>query len=524
MVHTLQPSSNGVAESGAVSAAGEGRIFRLLVPSFTDLFFIALIVWLFMIGEGWKGLLLDGDTGWHIRAGEFILDHGKVPVEDLFSFSKTGQPWFAWEWLSDVIYAVLYRHAGLKAIVLLSGILVVTAGTLMMRHMLWRGTNGLLSLILALIYVGAASIHYHARPHLFTLALFAGSMWILDRDLRVGDNVVWLLVPLIIVWTNLHGGFLALIACLALYIAGAAFNCDWGRVRRYGLLLAACSLGSLCNPYGIQLHRHIAAYLRSNWIQNHIQEFQSPSFRGETLFQYELLLFLGLMAVPGLLLKRKFAPALLIGYFAHASLASARHIPIYLIASMPFIATGMNELWARWVEGRSKHSIPVILDGMGTTLSQGFRRTTLWPGVFVAVLAYTGLPIKWPMDFPEIKFPVSTVNRHAALFPSARVFASDQWSDYLIYRFYPHQRVFVDGRSDFYGEKLGLEYLDIMNGNSRWRSLVDRYGFTLVLADPAWPLSSLLKQDPSWRVLSDSGKAILFERVAGIKSQPLGHP
>src|SRR5437588_12205325 len=79
---------------------------QFLVPSFSDCFFLAILVWLFVAGvSGWKALLMDGDTGWHIRTGEYILNHGTVPRQDLFSYSKPDAQWFAWEWLSDVVFA-----------------------------------------------------------------------------------------------------------------------------------------------------------------------------------------------------------------------------------------------------------------------------------------------------------------------------------------------------------------------------------------------------------------------------------
>ena len=70
--------------------------------------------WLFVAGAGWSVLLADGDTGWHIRAGEFILDTGAVPRTDLFSYSKAGAPWYAWEWLADVVFALAWRAARSK--------------------------------------------------------------------------------------------------------------------------------------------------------------------------------------------------------------------------------------------------------------------------------------------------------------------------------------------------------------------------------------------------------------------------
>jgi len=97
------------------------------VPSHADWLFAALIVWLFVAGSGWQVLLADGDTGWHIRAGEYILAHREVPHADLFSFTRPGAPWCAWEWLSDVLFALAHRAAGLKGVVLLAGAVIASA-------------------------------------------------------------------------------------------------------------------------------------------------------------------------------------------------------------------------------------------------------------------------------------------------------------------------------------------------------------------------------------------------------------
>src|SRR5438477_1132834 len=106
---TLAPPSR----PGNLDSILAGRWTRLLVPSLSDLLFIALIAWLFMStgAHGWQSLLVDGDVGWHIRTGEYILNHHQVPYHDLYSFSKPGAPWYAWEWLTDVIDAGLFRAA-----------------------------------------------------------------------------------------------------------------------------------------------------------------------------------------------------------------------------------------------------------------------------------------------------------------------------------------------------------------------------------------------------------------------------
>ena len=88
-----------------------------LVPSLSDLAFLMPILVLFWCTTGVGWLLTDSDTGWHIRTGEWILKNGRIPATDLFSFTKFGQPWFAWEWLSDVSMAAVHRHFGLGGIV-----------------------------------------------------------------------------------------------------------------------------------------------------------------------------------------------------------------------------------------------------------------------------------------------------------------------------------------------------------------------------------------------------------------------
>src|SRR5258708_1257416 len=109
---------------------------RLLVPSLSDLFFAAMMVILFLSSgvAGWESLLVDGDAGWHIRTGEYILDHHTIPYHDLYSFSKPGAPWYAWEWLTDVLDASLHRFAGLKGIVLMSGVVIAVFCTTLIRR------------------------------------------------------------------------------------------------------------------------------------------------------------------------------------------------------------------------------------------------------------------------------------------------------------------------------------------------------------------------------------------------------
>jgi hypothetical protein len=468
--------------------------------------------------SGWISLLGDGDTGWHIRTGQYILSHHSIPTHDLFSFSRPGAPWFAWEWLTDVTYALAFQIAGLKAIVLMAGLMIALFAVLVLRYTLWRGANPLVAAVTTMLAVGASSMHFLARPHLFTLLLLPGCLWMVEADRRENTRWLWALIPVTALWTNLHGGFAIFLACLGMLVLVCAIELAlglprWPQILRYSALLAGCSLASLANPYGIQLHVHIAEYLRDDWIKSIVQEFQAPTFRSEGQLQFELLLLAGLITSGFLLRRRMFAEALWVVFLAHSSLISVRHAPLYATVAAPLIACEISEWWRAAVASMKKSSALRILYQLGADLRPGFRRTSIWPAVLILSLAAMDAPLKWPRDFPSVMFPTAMIHQHAGLIASGRLLTPDQWGDYIIYSFYPRQKVYVDGRSDFYGEKLGREYLHLLQGAYDWRAIMDRNGFNVALLPVDWPLASLLKLDPSWQVVQDDSSAILFRRV-----------
>jgi hypothetical protein len=505
----------------AAPAAAERDWRRWLRPSLADCLFVSWIVWIFLVAPaGWDILLADGDTGWHIRTGEWILGTASVPRADFFSFSKPGAPWYAWEWLSDVIYAAAFAAGGLKGVVLLAGALIAAYGVLFLRYTLWKGAAAVAALPVSLLAFGASSVHFLARPHLFTWLLLVALLWLWERDSRTPDGWIWLLAPLMALWVNLHGGFVAGLVCLAVLAAGRAAELllagdrtgAWRAARRGAAIGAAAGAASLANPYGLELHRHLVAYLGADWIRNAVNEFRAPSFRTENVFQFELLLFAGLMAAAGAFRRRRLGQGALILLWAHAALVSARHIPIFVIVAAPTVAVEATRLWEALAVSRPRRSLLRLLDQMARDWTPGFDRVSVWPAVFLALLAAVGAPIAWPEDFPAAKFPVAMAARHAELLAGARLLADDDWADYLLFRNYPRQRVFFDGRSDFYGRELMGDYLAVINGRHDWEELLDRHGCEAVLVPAESPAASLLKRSAKWRLIDDDGQATLFLR------------
>ncbi len=480
---------------------------RLLAPTLADLFFAALLFSALARAGGWQALLTDGDTGWHIRTGELILAGGWVPATDPFSFTRAGADWFAWEWLSDVLFALAARR-GLAAVAVLAGVVLCAAVTVLLLWLLRRGSGLWIGLAVTLAAASASSVHYLARPHVFSILLFTVSLWIVDEDRRRLRGLAWVLPAICGLWANLHGAFLALPAMLAMAAAVEALRRRVRRAGRYGGLALLCLAASCINPYGWRLHQHIVSYLRAPWILNHVSEFQSPSIRSESMLVFAVLLLGAAACASRAMTRGQWFPALLALAWGLGALRSARHIPLFAIAAAPVIAAECARWWRAHTPERSYSR---TLWELGRDLGGG--GASLWTPV-VAALVLAVAPRLASAGFPETQFPVAAVERHAGLLAPGdgmpRILTSDQWADYLIFRLYPRQRVYFDGRSDFYGPELGADYRTLLGASRGWRELLERNRFEIALLPRAWPLSTMLDREPGWSRVDEDATAVLF--------------
>src|SRR5258706_12516647 len=245
-----------------------------LSPSLCDMFFPAVIAWSFMsFGTGWSRLLWDGDTAIHIAIGDWILDHHAVPTTDPFSFTQPGAPWIPYEWGTEVLFAQLNHAFGLKGVVFVCGVAIAALIVVMLRTMVTAGSDVLLSVVIALLASNALLIHYHARPHLFTLLFLAITAGVITRDRIEHTRWIWLLPPLTVLWVNLHPGFTILFVYLAVLVVGSVLEGSPSAALRYTGLTAACAAATLANPFGLKLHRDVFGFLHGNGTTQFIQQF-----------------------------------------------------------------------------------------------------------------------------------------------------------------------------------------------------------------------------------------------------------
>jgi hypothetical protein len=501
-----------------------------LLPSLTDFAFLMPIAFLFGRMDGVKTLLGDCDTGWHIRTGEWILAHGWVPARDIFSFSKPGAPWFAWEWLSDVVFAKLNALGGLQAVVLFSIVLLCLTFTALFLQ-LRRKANPIVAISVTLLAVAASSIHWLARPHLFTLLFlvlfYAALERVREGHPRLAGVPYLVILPVAtILWTNLHGGFFVGALMIAAFGAGEiltmVFSADaslrvsaWRNARAYFLSSLACMAASLVNPYTYHLHVHMAQYLGDPFNSLHIVEFLSPTFHHPMAMFFETMLLLSVATAIWSAFRGRFADALLMLVWAHGSLLARRNIPIFMIAAAPPVAAAIQE-WllllpetgvAAWLRNAGRKFNGLAAE-MAQTESIGRWHLVSVAGVLlVAALLYAPHPPeKFRSEFDPKFYPAGALAM-LGRDPGAHIFTHDEWGDYLIWT---GHKVFVDGRSDFYGDDFEEQYIDVLNVKYGWEKTLGRFGVDTILMPPTAPLTGALKESSRWQVVYDDGMALVF--------------
>jgi hypothetical protein len=512
-----------------------------LVPSLSDMAVLMPIWVLFWCTTGVPWLLTDSDTGWHIRTGEWIFKNARIPARDPFSFTKLGQPWFAWEWLSDVAMAAIHSHFGLGGIVLLSLLLLGATSLCIYRNTVEESEHRVIAILLTGLAMAASTIHWLARPHLVTPLFAAVFCWVLNRaEKRARDERFLLLLPaLTILWVNLHGGFFVGTILLMTYALGAAAeelvhgtrDSAWVRARKYLFTVGGSVVASFLNPYGYRLHVHVAQYLGSSFYFKHISEFQSADFHTFTAAYFETLLVLAIAAAAWHLGKGRLIQSLLLLSWAHLALFSVRNIPIFAVVSAPGIGLAMRD-WCELVgtcwpldwRGRISANLVALETGVQAIAShQKRRRWHLAPCLAVLALA---LSFSHPdrvkrlhADFDRSRFPTgaATFLSHNNPASSLRLYASWQWGGYLIYRLWPSLRVFDDGRTDFYGPRFVEEEMRAWNASPDWAEIFARYRVNAALVPVDSALATVLHQRADWKLVYSDGVALIFVKIENQK-------
>ena len=504
--------------------------FAPLIPTLSDLALLIPVLVLFWSTTGVGWLLTDSDTGWHIRTGESILLSGCIPKADIFSFTMTGRPWVAWEWLSDIVMALAHHWGGLAGVVWLAILILGATSVRVYKAAVEESGHRLIAIAMTCVAMSASTIHWLARPHLVTPLMAAIFCRILNRVEKNRDPAsLWTLPLLTVLWTNLHGGFFVGILLICTYaIASGAEELlrglresAWLRSRKYVLTALGCGLASLINPYGYRLHLHVAQYLGTSFYFARISEFQSIDFHSFTAAYFETLLMLAIAAAAWHLRCGRLTHALLLLSWSHLALFSARNIPIFAVIVVPAVSLAMRECLERchwW--NHFKASVEDLESGL-RLLAYRFRTRTLHLApcfavlVLLLLLAHPGHRKPLQAGFDDSRFPVeaATFLSQQRQLSSFRLYSSWQWGGYLIYRLWPALTVFNDGRTDFYGPAFVNEGLRAWDAHPDWGRILDRYQVNAALLPVDSVLASVMRERDDWKPVYEDRVAVLFTKV-----------
>src|SRR5262249_51833482 len=289
-------------------------------------------------------------------------------------------------------------------------------------------------------------------------------------------------------WANMHGSFLLGPAILFMY-------------GLFGPSLLAL-LATFINPYAWHLHEHIFTYLQNDYLMDPIAEFRSFSFHSAGAWSVELLLLIAVLGTLALFKQQRFGPAMLAIGLLHASLYSARHLPTTAVMLLPLCVAALTR------EARSWPSLRTMLE-----YSDRLRiiDQKVWGVVpMILIVAFSIIARDRDVNFDSEKFPV----RAASFIPAGgQVFTKDQWGGYLIYRFGGERKVFIDGRSDFYGQTFLQTYAEVADVKPGWQNVLKQYNVNVVLIPVDHALASALQLSPEWKRVYTDSMATIFQRV-----------
>ncbi len=524
---------------------------RFLLPSARDIIF-AFLFWSLLAGTLSKLPLADPDIGWHIRTGEQILVTHTLPRTDPYSSTMHGQPWFAWEWLYDLLLGILHHFCGLNGVVWLCAVIVASTFTILLSQLLKRGTGLLLAIALMLLAECAATIHLYARPHivswLFVLFWFfalerweqgsaAPAVYPAQANDRLEWAGAWFFPVSMVLWVNLHGAWIFGLVLLAIYVLAAVVE-SWRshddfaalkaarRARMMAWSWAASAIATLVNPFGWRLHEHIYSYLGDRYLMSRIDEFRSPNFHFLPGRCFGVILVLTVFALAGRRRSLPLSHLLVLLFAVYAGLLSARNLPVssilVVLVTGPILWENFASLatrpgaW-RWMRSRIER-MAEFSDRMG---AQELRlRGHLWAVVCVigalVLCLHGGRLGPWQVihaQFDPKTAPVAATDFLQKEASDEPVFSTDTWGGYLIYRLYPQRQVVIDDRHDLYGADRVRQLLVVLQGEPGWRQGLDNLQVRTVLLPADSTLASLLRELPQeWTPKYEDQLAVVFER------------
>ncbi|MCO5130881.1 MAG: hypothetical protein M9932_09975 [Xanthobacteraceae bacterium] len=444
-------------------------------------------------------LLNDPDTFWQIRMGQWIVAHGAVPHADLYSFTRAGEPWISSSWLAQVAFAKAYAAGGWGGIVVLTALAIAATFALLVRALerYWPPVYASLAAIMA---IALAAQHLSARPHVLALPIMVTWIAALIAASERRETPSFRLLPLMVLWANLHGGFILGLALIAPILFDAVWNADASQRFRlavrwivFGLaaLLAAC-----VTPYGWGTLLAAKSIVDLGPLLPLISEWAPPDFSQFSIFEAVVLLVIGAALWRGVTLP--LPRIVLVLGFLHMALGHVRSIEVLALLTPLALAAPLARQFGQNA-------------GDGPVATQRNSPALRWAVPLVALMVAA---VVSSMQFrPNVKTmptaAVAALKQHQA----ARVFNDYDLGGYLIWA---GVAPFVDGRTELYGRQFVSEVFaaQSLRRPDLLLALLDRYRIDATLLVPTSPAALLMDHLDGWRRIYADDIAVAHVRTA----------
>ena len=455
------------------------------------------------------------DTWWHLKAGQVMVESGHILQTDLFSYTRYGTHWVNHSWLSQVILYLLFSRFGYAGLRALMGAVVAVALALVYSQM--EGNPFARAPVLLLAAWTAAPV-WLVRPRIFSFLFTAVVYYLLYLYKWHGVNRLWLLPPLFALWVNLHAGYALGFIVLIGFIVGEMLNnlspgpdpcVEWGRLGMMALYLLLSLLALVLNPNTTRMWVYPFQTAGMRFLQNHIQEWQSPNFHSLHTQPF-IWMLLALVAAVGLSGRRVDGSDLVLTCgLACAALLARRNQAAFGLVVAPVLSRHLMPLLTNLERKARKVRMvrQLRVPHRPTTIALGMINwilLILLPALVISSAALSAPAQIWQRE----NLPVEAVEWIRTHRPAGKMFNHYNWGGYLIWRLWPDYRVFVDGRTYLYGDEFLLH--QYMNASPE---TLDAWKVNLVLTRPDDPLVAHLACTDGWQETYHDEIAAIWTRT-----------
>jgi hypothetical protein len=456
----------------------------------------------------------DPDLWGHIKFGEAVWTAGKVAVPDPFSYLTAGRLWLNHEWLSEVVFYLIFAAAGPAGLIATKAVLGMLVMGVLYRHLCRQGLNVLRAGFLVVVVVHFFLISLvTVRTLVFSYPLFLLILLLVHAMAHGRPRWLWTVPPVFALWANLHPGFIAGLGVLGIWATieiWARHLADSDRrsliaglpaTRKILLLLVACGLATLVNPYGATLW--IFLHQTAFGPRPDISEWQPMMLVTRYGLAYAAFVAMALWGVIYTRRKREASLIAVLIVTVFLPLVAIRHAPLAALAIAVLAGEHIGDAWDRWTSARP------VADIAPTWFPVGALVATLLLGA-LALPHFSCIRIT-----PDIggSYPARAIGLIKQSGVAGNLAIDFDWGEYALYHLSPAVKVSVDGRREtmysreIYGENMAFKY-----GEGDWDALLRNHETHLALVRTGFPTFNLMRLEPGWRLVYQDSLAALFGR------------